>query len=278
MSVTPILFDRKLVRARLERARQSRPDFLEKALQAEIAERAALILRQFERTLLCGALAPRLPSQFGHIIASGRDIVLDLEALPLAPESVDCIVCLLDLQSLNDLPGALIQMRRALKPDGLVLACLFGADTLAELRQAWLEAEAEIEGGASPRVAPMIGLGDLGHLLQRAGFALPVTDLDRTVVRYASALALMREVKALGFSNSLAQRSRKPVTRRLLAAAAAAYERSFSDQDGRVRASIEIAWATAWAPHESQPKPLKPGSAKARLAQALGVTEIGLKR
>jgi hypothetical protein len=155
-----------------------------------------------------------------------------------------------------------------------MLACIFAGETLKELRQAWLAAESALRGGASPRVAPMVDLRDVASLLQRAGFALPVTDLDRTTVRYPSALALMQEIKALGLGNALADRSRKLASPSLLAAAAAAYEHASRDADGRIRATVEVAWATAWAPHESQPKPLQPGSAKARLADALGVTEI----
>ena len=178
-----------------------------------------------------------------------------------------------DLQTFNDVPGALIQMRRALKPDGLLLACLFAGDTLTELRQSWLAAETVVAGGVSPRVAPMIDMRELGGLLQRAGLALPVADLDRTIVRYADAIGLIHEIRELGLSNNLHGRSRKPVTRGLLGAAVNTYQNNFADADGRVRATVEVAWLTGWAPHESQQQPLKPGSAKARLADALKVDE-----
>ena len=164
-------------------------------------------------------------------------------------------------------------MRRALKPDGLLMAALAAGESLKELRAAWLAAEGELHDGATPRVAPMIDLREMGGLLQRAGFALPVMDMDRTVANYNSGLALMREIKALGFSNVLAERSRRPVTKTLLAKAALAY-----GSEPRVPATIDIAWVTAWSPHESQQQPLKPGSAKARLADALRAEEIPLKR
>lgn len=278
MTVPPILFDRKLARTRLLRATRPNADFLRQAVVAEIEDRGRLILRNFERTLACGLPVDRLPAQFGQVTAAGRDVQFDTEALPFAPESFDCVLSVLDLQGMNDLPGALAQMRRILKPDGLLLACLFAGETLAELRQAWLEAETHRHGGVTPRVAPMAGLSELGSLLQRVRFALPVIDVDRTTVRYASALALMREIKALGLSNTLADRSRKPVTRALLAQAAEAYERHDADADGRIRATVDIAWMTAWAPHESQPRALKPGSAKARLADALKAEEVRIRR
>jgi hypothetical protein len=169
-------------------------------------------------------------------------------------------------------------MRRALKPDGLLLAVLLGGDTLTELRQAWVAAESEISGGVSPRVAPFADVRELGGLLQRAGFALPVADSDRLTVRYPSALALMRELKSMGLANPLAARSRRPVTRSLLARAAQAYEDRFSDSDGRIHATFELVTLTAWSRSQSQPQPLRPGTAQARLAQALGTVEHKLKR
>ncbi|MGE0007339.1 MAG: hypothetical protein AB7S92_17330 [Parvibaculaceae bacterium] len=166
----------------------------------------------------------------------------------------------------------------ALKPDGLFLAALFAGRTLVELREAWLAAEAELTGGASLRVAPFADMRDLGALLQRAGFALPAVDVDVTTVRYRDALALMREIKALGFQHALAERSRRPVTASLLACAAAHYDRRHGDADGRVRATVETAWLIGWAPHPSQQQPLRPGSARARLADALRTREVPLRR
>ena len=210
-----------------------------------------------------------------HHAARVTFIVADEEALPFAPESLDLAGSGLALHLVNDLPGALIQIRRALKPDGLFLAALLGGETLKELREAWLIAEDEVSGGASPRVAPFADVRDLGGLLQRAGFALPVADTDVVRVTYASPLDLMREIKAMGASNVLSARRRVPVTRKLLFRAAEVYSERFALADGRVSATFEIITLTAWVPHESQQKPLQPGSAKSRLADALGVIEQG---
>jgi SAM-dependent methyltransferase len=199
------------------------------------------------------------------------------EFLPFADGSLDLIVSGLSLQLVNDLPGTLVQVRRALKPDGLLLASLLGGETLKELRQAWLAAEDEVTGGASPRVAPFADVRDLGALAQRAGFALPVVDSETVTVTYASPLALMQELKAMGASNMLVARRRRPVTRGLLLRAAAVYAERFADAGGRVPATFEILTLTAWAPDESQPKPLRPGSAQTRLADALGTRERKLK-
>ena len=184
-------------------------------------------------------------------------VVADEEALPFADASLDMVVSGLSLQLVNDLPGTLVQMRRALKPDGLLLASLLGGATLTELREAWIAAEAEISGGASPRVAPFADVRDMGRLLQRAGFALPVVDSETVVVTYPNPLALMQEIKAMGASNMLIARRRTPVTRSLLLRAAEIYAERFAGADGRVSATFEILTLTAWAPDESQPKPLR---------------------
>ena len=197
----------------------------------------------------------------------------DPEALPLAPARFDLAVSLLALHAVNDLPGTLVQLRRCLKPDGLFLGCFLGGCSLIELRQAFGEAESEVEGGISPRVAPFADLRDVGGLLQRAGFALPVTDTDLVTVRYPDPFALMRDLRAMGMTNVLTERRRTPLRRATLMRAAALYAERFSDPDGRVRASFELVWVSGWAPHESQQVPLKPGSAGARLADALGTTE-----
>jgi NADH dehydrogenase [ubiquinone] 1 alpha subcomplex assembly factor 5 len=179
----------------------------------------------------------------------------------------------LRLQLVNDLPGALVQIRRALKPDGLLLAALLGGNTLVELRTALLAAEEELEGGVSPRVAPFADVRDLGALLQRAGFALPVVDSDTVTVTYADPLALMRELKAMGAGNALVARKRLPLRRATLMRAVAIYRDRFGLPGGRVPATFEIVTLTGWAPHESQQKPLQPGSARTRLADALGTRE-----
>ncbi len=200
-------------------------------------------------------------------------IVTDPEALPFAPESLDLVVSALALQTVNDLPGVLSQIRRALRPDGLLIAGFLGAGTLSELREAFAIAESDTLGGISPRVAPFADLRDLGGLLQRAGFALPVTDVDRVVVRYGDPLALLNDLRRMGAANPLADRRRTPLLRKTLARLFEVYAERFSDPDGRLRATFEIAWISGWAPHESQQKPLRPGSAKARLADALKVPE-----
>lgn len=278
----PNIFDRKLERTRRARKPPILPDPFFERLTEDIRDRFSLIKRRFERMLLTGPFAPRLVPALERsgrfVIATGRDIVLDEETLPFADGSWDGIISILSLQTVNDLPGALVQMRRALRPDGLFLACLFAGETLHELRASWIEAESASRGGATLRVAPFAGIRELGGLLQRAGFALPVTDMDRINLRYPDALTLMREIKSLGLAETLTERSRKPVTPALLAHAASIYDRRFADPDGRVRATVDIAWLTAWSPHESQQQPLRPGSAKARLADALKVEEFPLKR
>jgi hypothetical protein len=167
------------------------------------------------------------------------------------------------------LPGVLAQIRRALRPDGLLLAAMTGGETLTELRQAFAQAEAECEGGVSPHVAPTADLRDLGALLQRAGFALPVTDVDRVVVRYDSAFALMQDLRKMGATNVLVERRRKPMRRATMLRMAQFYAERFADPDGRIRATFEIVWLSGWAPHASQQQPLKPGSATASLAEAV---------
>jgi len=201
-------------------------------------------------------------------------IVADEEALPFADGTFDLVVSALALQLVNDLPGTLVQIRRALKPDGLFLAALLGGETLDELRQSFAAAESEVEGGVSPRVAPFADLRGLGALLQRAGFALPVADADRLVVRYDSAFALMHDLRRMGATNALIDRRRTPLRRATLMRMAEIYAQRFADADGRLRATFEIVWLSGWAPHPGQQQPLKPGTAKARLADALGTREL----
>ncbi len=276
MAGPPPIFDRALAVRRADRARQSDASILTRSMADELVARLAFVNRRFEQACL---IAPE-PAAISAALKAGGQVLGVEERMPapgddlaLPPARHDAVFSVLDLQSVNDVPGALIQMRRALKPDGLLLGCLFAGETLTELRQSWLAAEAAVTGGVSPRVAPMADVRDLGGLLQRAGLALPVADLDRMTLRYADPLALMREIRALGLSNALTDRTRRPVSRRLLGAAIEHYQRNFSDPDGRVRASVEVAWITGWAPHESQQQPLRPGSAKTRLADALRVEE-----
>ena len=276
MAGAPPLFDRKLAAARAARQRGAEPNILTRTIAEELVERLAFVNRRFGCVLLIAAepdaIAARL-KEAGQVKEVETRLPSADDHMDLPQGRYDAVFSVLDLQTFNDVPGALIQMRRALRPDGLLLACLFAGDTLTELRQSWLAAEAALSGGVSPRVAPMIDVRELGALLQRAGLALPVADLDRTMVRYADAVALIHEIRELGLSNNLAGRSRLPVSRRLMGAAVNHYQQNFADADGRVRATVEVAWITGWAPHESQQQPLKPGSAKARLADALKVHE-----
>lgn len=272
----PNLFDRRLLRARRRRARVLGPEtFLIERVAAELGERLSAVLRRFEVAADIGTptgAVRRVLEASGKVGAVAR-VAVDEEALPFANTSLDLAVSALAFQFVNDLPGTLIQIRRALKPDGLLLAALAGGDTLGELRQAFAEAESELEGGVSPRVAPFADVRELGALLQRAGFALPVVDTDRLIVRYDSVLALMHDLRRMAATNVLNERRRTPLRRRTLARMAEIYGQRFADLDGRLRATFEIVWLSGWAPHESQQKPLRPGSAAQRLADALGTVE-----
>jgi SAM-dependent methyltransferase len=286
------IFDRALIDARRRRAlRQptAGADFLLRAAADDLIERLPAIKRNFA---LAVDLATPLPLLADRLAANGDiegivrldrlaetlpgerpAVVGDPELLPFAAESLDLVVSALALQWVADLPGALAQIRRALRPDGLMLVNLLGGDTLHELRECLTIAEAELTGGAAPRVAPFAELRQLGALLQRAGFALPVVDQDRLTVRYDDALALMRDLRAMGATNALVERRRKPLRREVLFRTAALYQQRFSDADGRIRATFDIVSLSGWAPHASQQQPLRPGSARTRLADALGVAE-----
>jgi SAM-dependent methyltransferase len=282
---TPLVFDRSLVRRRLARAvSRGYADFLLVRAVEDLEERLSTVLRSFSLALDVGtptpaaAVALRRSGRAETVIRLSpvpeRGSVLgDEERLPFSGERFDLAVSLLSLQGVNDLPGSLIQIRRALKPDGLFIGALLGGSTLTELRQALTQAESEIEGGVSPRVAPFADLRDIGGLLQRAGFALPVTDSDIVRVRYANAFALMRDLRQMGLTNALHDRRKTPLRRATLIRAAEIYAERFGEPDGRIPATFEIVWLSGWTPHESQQKPLRPGSAKMRLADALGTRE-----
>jgi SAM-dependent methyltransferase len=289
--MTPLLFDRSLLRVKRRRARALGPaTFLLDHAATELGERLSAVLRQFDIVVDVGTPTHavrrvlKASGKTGMIVAAVTDadgldnsflrVASDEEALPFADASLDLVVSALALQFVNDLPGTLIQIRRALKPDGLFMAALIGGDSLAELRAAFADAESEVEGGLSPRVAPFADVRELGALLQRAGFALPVVDSERLTVRYDSALALMRDLRRMGATNVMHERRRRPLKRATLQRMAEIYAERYADPDGRLRASFEIVWLSGWAPHESQQKPLKPGSATQRLADALGTREI----
>ncbi|MBM1173980.1 methyltransferase domain-containing protein [Microvirga arabica] len=282
---TPLVFDRSLVRRRLSRAlHQGYADFLLVRAIEDLEERLSTVLREFPLALDVGTPTPaaaealRRSGRVGMVIrlsqvAEPESILGDEERLPFSGERFDLAVSLLSLHSVNDLPGSLIQIRRALKPDGLFVGAMLGGSTLNELRQSLTQAESEVEGGVSPRVAPFADLRDIGGLLQRAGFALPVTDSDVVRVRYANAFALMRDLRQMGLTNALNDRRRTPLRRATLIRTAEIYAERFGEPDGRIPATFEIVWLSGWTPHESQQKPLRPGSAKVRLADALGVKE-----
>jgi len=289
----PQVFDRALQKRRLARAlKRGAEDFLLVRVVEDMDARLDATLRPFPRALDLGTPGPHLAAMLSaragertstraaplpeSVDPRWQTLVVDEESLPFAPASFDLAVSALALQWVNDLPGTLLQIRRALAPDGLFLACMMGGQTLQELRTAFAEAEAEITGGASPRVAPFADLRDMGALLQRAGFALPVTDIDTLTVRYRDMFALMKDLRAMGATNALAQRRKTPLRRDVLLRAAQIYATRFADADGRIRATFEIVWLSGWAPHESQQKPLQPGSAKMRLADALKTRETKL--
>lgn len=286
------LFDEALIARNRERAlarNGAGSDFLLELTARELADRLAIVQRHFDDAVeLFGgtgltakaALATGKIGELRRIETSAsfgdenHEVrASNFESVPLEPHSVNLILSPLSLHLTNDTPGMLIQMRRALKPDGLLLAAIPGSGTLAELREVLLAAETEIYGGASPRVVPFADIRDIGALLQRAGFALPVIDEESFTVRYDHIFALMRDLKAMGMANPLKGRSRRPVSRKFFLRAAELYAERFSDPDGRIRATFSIVFVSGWAPHESQQKPLKPGSAKMRLADALDPTK-----
>jgi SAM-dependent methyltransferase len=286
------IFDRALLFRWRNRtaAGAARHEFLLARVANDLVERMAATQRRFPVALnlgayhgLLGRRLRRLPGielvidaePSGRLLqqCEGPRVQADEEALPFRDGSLDLVVSGLSLQLVNDLPGSLVQVRRALKPDGLFLAALLGGGTLMELRHALLAAEGEMSGGASPRVAPFADVQDLGALLQRARFALPVVDADTVTVTYPDALALMRDVRAMGAGNALRTRDRRPMRRATLQRALALYQERFGLPNGRVPATFEIITLTGWAPHESQQQPLRPGTAKVRLADALGTVE-----
>lgn len=291
----PQLFDRSLLQRRRNRAAAGMQDynFLARRAFEDLCDRVASITRDFDHAAILGGgpdvmsdlarspaaekigwwtqsdLAENVARQLGP-----RACVLDEERLPFADQSLDLILAPLGLHWANDLPGTLVQIRQALKPDGFFAGALFGGATLTEFRQCLMAAESELTGGAAARISPYAGTFDMAALLQRAGLALPVADIDRATVRYDNAFALMRDLRGMGETSVLADRPRKPATRSLFMRAAQVYSERFADSDGRIRATFEIVHFGGWAPHPDQPKPKRPGSATHRLADALGVKEI----
>ncbi len=296
MSSPPRLFDRQLLVRRLDRAAKgfTQAHFLRQRALEDLIETLSAINRQFEVALDMAARdggflrsieGTPVADKIGLLIegelsaalsaqqSGTARLIMDEEALPFGDDSLNLVVSTLGLHSVNDLPGALVQVRRALKPDGLFVASLFGGETLHELRVCLVEAELEIRGGYGPRISPFAEAPDLIDLMKRTGFAMPVVDSDRVSVTYDHPLALMQDLRAMGEANILVERPRKGLNRALVMRAAEIYAEKFSDAEGRFEASFEIITLSGWKPHDSQQKPLRPGSAKVRLADALGVRE-----
>ncbi|TWH28898.1 MULTISPECIES: methyltransferase domain-containing protein [unclassified Aminobacter] len=281
------VFDIESLLARKRRAARIADEgaaFLMERAAEDLADRLSAVERRFEKGAALFSTtdaAARVMAQSGKVASVARvevdagqtgfdGITAVPETVPFEPESIDLAVSLYALHEMNDVPGMLVQIRRALRPDGLFLGCMAGNGTLAELREALLAAETELYGGASPRVFPFTDVRDAGGLLQRAGLALPVADLETVTVRYDSMFGLIRDLRAMGATNVLVQRGRKPASKALFLRAAEIYAERFSDPDGRVRATFATIWLSGWAPHASQQKPLKPGSGQVSLAKVLG--------
>ena len=295
MPETPCLFDQLLLRARLKRAlKKGAADFLLERVADDFELRLQALARSFDTVVDIGTFGPHaalklVASQrfkqiirqapLAEVLGTGtwQNIVGETSLVPFAPQSLDAVVSLLAFQWVDDLPGLLIQIKRALKADGLFIACLLGGQTLHELRDSFTRAEIECEGGLSPRVSPFADLRDIGALMQRAGFALPVVDTETITVRYQTPLALFADLRAMGGTNALIERRKTPLRRKTLLRALEIYAENYSDADGRIRATFECLWVSGWTPHESQQKPLQPGSAKTRLADALNTKEGSLE-
>ncbi|HET8726821.1 MAG TPA: methyltransferase domain-containing protein [Alphaproteobacteria bacterium] len=290
------VFDRKVVRRHRDRAAAGLPqhDFLFRHVAEALLDRLCDVKREFPlaldigchggetaalllgergiRTIVPCDLSTGMAARAGA--ADLPAVAADEEALPFAAGAFDLAVSNLSLHWVNDLPGALIQIRRVLRPDGLFLGALLGGDTLHELRRAVLEAELEVSGGASPRLSPVADLRDIGGLMQRAGFALPVVDSDTVTVTYDNAFRLIADLRGMGETGAHLERNRRPPGRAFWPAVAQRYHELFADADGRVPATFQVIYMTGWTPHESQQQPLRPGAARSRLADALGTVEL----
>ena len=297
----PLVFDADLRRQRRARAarrttrmtgEQNQPAFFTQRCAEDAAERLQDIARTFDRALIIAPhdfwpqLRRLLPVQkHPKTVVTAYDIDASInhfdiisadDALPLGGEPYDLIISILSLHSVNDLPGALLNMRHLLKPDGLMMASVFGGDSLHELRAAFYAAESKHLGGMSPRVFPMMDFSQAAHLLQRTGYALPVVDTDRFTVNYSALARLISDLRDAGQTNVLTARNPAPLSQSFFTALQKEYSAASSSENGKLRANFEILWMTGWAPHDSQQKPLKPGSAKMRLSEALGTKETKL--
>ena len=277
----PKLFNRNRIQKRLKRRGEANDKFIADLVLDDLRVRLETITRKFEKALIIapsneylleGAKSATDPIKFERattLLSTNNIDQLDVEAFEKGDKDYDLIVSIMDLQVTNDVPGFLHRIRQHLKPDGLFLCGALGGESLKELRASWLKADDEVSGGAFARVAPFIDIRDAGALLQRAGFALPVADLEHHIVRYQHPLALMAELRAFGANNPMIETPHKATTRKLLGNAISNYQNDFADQDGRIKATLEFIWLSAWAPHENQQKPLAPGSAKVSLKDIL---------
>ena len=292
MQGTPDIFDRDLLRRRRDRAASAfaAHDFLIREVGERLSDRLLDIARPFPLALDLGARSGGFgpvaggPGGVEHVVScdlsehmigdvGGPSVVGDAEFLPFANQQFDLIFSNLDLHWINDMPGSLVQIERALKSDGLFLGAIFGGDTLHELRDVLMSAELELTSGASPRVSPFAELRDAGGLLQRAGFALPVADADDITVTYDNIFRLMADLRGMGESNVVRERLSAPTRRHIFQRAAELYAERYAEANDRIRATFQIVYLHGWAPHESQQKALRPGSATLRLAEALDTAE-----
>ncbi len=274
------VFDRSQIRRQRARSAPSidKYSFLFDWTMKQLEERLSIVRRKFPLCLQIGERGPSPDNNMlgiENLFVMGRDVIGEEDFFPFAPQSIDLVVSALNLHTVNDLPGALLQIRQSLKPDGLFVAGILGGETLYELRSCLAEAELEISGGMTPRIAPFADKPQMGDLLQRAGFALPVVDSDIVTVTYDSIFSLMKDLRMMGEGNAITERAKHFSARRLFLRAGELYAQKFADADGRIRASFEVIFLLGWAPHQSQQQPLKPGSAKTRLAEYLGTEEIG---
>lgn len=273
-----IVFDRLQIKQQRERAAHHKESFfLFDWAMDQIMDRLAVVTRPFDKRLQIGARGKKMDGAIIMDMAAGHNasLIADEEFLPFGPNTFDLAISALSLQTVNDLPGALLQIRKCLKPDGLFLAAILGGESLHELRDCLARAEMEITGGMSPRIAPFADKPQMGALLQRAGFSLPVVDSDIVTVTYECIFSLMKDLRQMGEGNAIAERMKKISRRDLFVRAGELYKENHAEADGRIRASFEIIFLHGWAPAESQQKPLRPGSATTRLADALGTAEIG---
>ncbi len=274
------VFDRDQIRRQRARSAPtfSHHGFLFDWTMKNIADRLQVVRRKFPICVQIGSRGPSLSAEEFGIetqIVTDRDVICEEDFFPFTANSIDLIVSALNLHTVNDLPGALLQMNQSLKPDGLFLAAMLGGETLHELRACLSEAELAMSGGITPRIAPFADKPQMGALLQRAGFALPVVDSDIVTVTYDSIFPLMHDLRLMGEGNAITERSKHFTRRELFLRAGELYAQKFADPDGRIRASFEVIFLLGWSPHTSQQQPLRPGSAKTRLAEFLGTDEIG---